>query len=58
MGLNFGEPPSGKPETKIFENQTTIMQVLLIVVLASVPLMLFVKPVYEYSQAKKHHHDH
>jgi len=54
MGLNFGEPNPAKLETPLFANQSLTMRYLLITVLVCVPLMLYVKPIYEYSQIKKH----
>lgn len=53
MCLGFGEQPEGpNKETALFNNQTTIMRTLLIIALITVPLMLFVKPIYEYSKHK------
>lgn len=56
MGLNFGEPGEAKPETPLFDHQTLIMKILLITVLVCVPLMLYVKPIWEYRKIKKEHH--
>jgi V-type H+-transporting ATPase subunit a len=54
MCLNFGEQPDPKlRETELLPNQPLIMKTLLIIALVCVPIMLFVKPIYENSK-----HDH
>ena len=42
MGLNFGH----SQETKLIWGQTTLMQILLVIILICVPLMLLVKPLH------------
>ena len=54
MMLNFGKSETG--ETELMPYQIPIMNFLLAIVLICVPLMLFVKPVYESIVAKRHHH--
>jgi len=53
MSINFGTPDTF--ETPFIDNQTWWMQFLLIVAFLCVPIMLFVKPIYENSKNKKAH---
>lgn len=46
MSLNFGVQEKGREETELIADQTWWMQKLLITALITVPLMLFVKPIY------------
>ncbi len=56
MCLGFGEQKDDKTkETELLDNQPLIMKSLLIIALICVPIMLFVKPIYQNSQNKKHH---
>ena len=48
MCLNFGQTQDGS--TPLWSNQALLMQILLSVSLICVPLMLFVKPVWEHKQ--------
>lgn len=52
MCLGFGE--SSNNETNLISNQTLVMQSLLFIALICVPLMLFVKPLYEIKHQKNH----
>lgn len=55
MCLNFGSPQGN--DTPLLTNQTEIMRTLLIIVLICVPIMLFVKPIYEFIKMKAHHRE-
>lgn len=57
MCLNFGIPPPGTKDAPLVPNQSFVMQLLLIIVLICVPLMLFVKPIYENMKHKKEDHE-
>lgn len=52
MFLNFGELPPGATDTPFISNQTFWMRFLLATIVICVPVMLYVKPVYEYNHAK------
>ena len=51
MFLNLGRKSSPE-EVQLVPNQTWIMQALLVVSAVSIPLMLFVKPIYLYRKGK------
>ena len=55
MSLSFGIPPAGNVDTPYIENQVTIMQILISIAAITVPIMLFVKPIYEYNHHDKPH---
>jgi len=57
MCLNFGVPPEdpNQKESPIINYQTQVMQIIMVLSLISVPIMLFVKPIYENSKNKHHH---
>jgi V-type H+-transporting ATPase subunit a len=54
MSLSFGVSTAG--ETDLIFNQTKIMQMLLIIALITVPMMLFVKPIYLHKVASREDH--
>lgn len=59
MALGFGEQSVAAGKLKDYELvpggwQTPIMRALLIIILVCVPVMLFVKPLHQLSQMKKH----
>lgn len=56
MCLNLGVPPPESKDAPLLPNQTTIMQILMIIVLICAPVMLFVKPIYECYKYKKEDH--
>lgn len=58
MCLRFGEPDPASNETPLIDNQTQIMQLLMMLALISAPIMLFVKPIYEHSKQGKNHNNH
>lgn len=49
MCLSMGVQEKGREETELIPNQTQTMQILLAISLISVPIMLFVKPIWENS---------
>ncbi|CDW71883.1 v-type atpase 116kda subunit family protein [Stylonychia lemnae] len=59
MCLNFGSQNEGpQRESELFNNQTIIMRILLFISLICVPLMLFVKPLYENNINQKRYQSH
>ena len=55
MSLSFGIPPANNIDTPYIENQTSIMQVLISIAGITVPIMLLVKPIYEFYHHKSGH---
>jgi len=49
MCLRLGESDPNNLETPLIDNQSFVMKMLLFVAIICVPLMLFVKPIREYS---------
>lgn len=56
MCLNLGVQPPGSKDQPFVSNQTITMQILLLLVIVCVPIMLFVKPIYENAKFKKEDH--
>jgi V-type H+-transporting ATPase subunit a len=56
MCLGLGEQDPSNFETEVLPNQPIIMKTLLMISLVCVPLMLFVKPIYENHKHKQSHY--